>query len=113
MALVCLKRGDLHGIDLHYISEGDGPVAVLVHGLGGFAESWRRTATALRSHFRVIAFDLPGFGQSSKPNRPYTISFFHQVLEEFLETLGVEKVRLVGHSLGGAVALAYAMARPE
>ena len=113
MALIRLKRGDLHGIDLHYISVGEGPVTVLVHGLGGFAESWRRTVTALGSRCRVIAFDLPGFGQSSKPNRPYTLVFFRQVLEELLETLDVGKARLVGHSLGGAVALVYALARPE
>src|SRR5262245_58128521 len=98
MARISLKRRDLHGIDLHYISEGEGPVTVLVHGLGGFAESWRRTLYALRSNSRVIAFDLPGFGQSSKPNRPYTLAFFREVLEELLEALGVEKVRLVGHS---------------
>jgi pimeloyl-ACP methyl ester carboxylesterase len=113
MALIRLRRGELDGIDLHYVSVGQGPVTLLIHGLGGFAESWRRTLAALAPCSHAIALDLPGFGQSSKPNRPYTLGFFGQVLEELLEALGVERIRLVGHSLGGAVALAFALAHPE
>ncbi len=113
MARIRLRRRELDGIELHYVSMGRGPVTLLVHGLGGFAESWHRTLAALAPSSHVIAFDLPGFGQSSKPNRPYTIGFFAQVVEELLELLDVERVRLVGHSLGGGVALAFALARPE
>src|SRR5262245_46038829 len=113
MATIRLRRGELDGIYLHYVSAGQGPVTVLVHGLGGFAESWRGTLEALGPYSQLIALDLPGFGQSAKPNRHYTLGFFSKVLEEFLEALAVERVRLVGHSLGGAVALAFAMAHPE
>ena len=113
MARICLGRGEPDGIDLHYVSAGHGPVILLVHGLGGFAESWRQTLEALEPHSRTIALDLPGFGQSGKPDRPYTLGFFAQVLEELLEALGVGRIRLVGHSLGGAVALAFALAHPE
>lgn len=107
-----LRRGDLDGIDLHYISAGQGPVTLLVHGLGGFAESWRQTLGALAPSSCAIAFDLPGFGQSAKPNRPYSLEFFARVVEELLDAIEVEHVRLVGHSLGGGIALAFAMARP-
>jgi pimeloyl-ACP methyl ester carboxylesterase len=110
---VRLRQRDLDGIELHYVSMGRGPVTLLVHGLGGFAESWHRTLVGLAPSSRVVAIDLPGFGQSTKPNRAYTIGFFAQVVEEFLELLEIERVRLVGHSLGGGVALAFALARPE
>jgi pimeloyl-ACP methyl ester carboxylesterase len=113
MARIRLRRGGLDGIELHYVSAGRGPVTLLVHGLGGFAESWHRTLAALEPYSRVIALDLPGFGQSTKPVRPYTLSFFAQVVEELVEVLEVERVRLVGHSLGGSVALAFALAHPE
>jgi len=113
MARVRLRRGELDGLDLHYTTAGDGPVTLLIHGLGGFAESWRRTHAALESHSRVIALDLPGFGQSSKPRRSYTLPFFARAVEGLLEELGIERVRLVGHSLGAGVALAFALRQPE
>jgi pimeloyl-ACP methyl ester carboxylesterase len=113
MARIRLRRQELDGIDLHYVSAGRGPVTLLVHGLGGFAESWHRTLAALEPYSRVIALDLPGFGQSTKPNCHYTVGFFAKVVQELLDVLEVERVRLVGHSLGGAVALAFALARPD
>lgn len=113
MARVRLRRGELDGLDLHYTTTGDGPVTVLIHGLGGFAESWRGTRAALESHSRIIALDLPGFGQSSKPRRGYTLPFFAKAVEGLLEELGIERARLVGHSLGAGVALAFALRQPE
>jgi pimeloyl-ACP methyl ester carboxylesterase len=113
MARIRLGRGELDGLELHYTSAGQGPPTLLIHGLGGFAESWRETLAALEPHARVIAVDLPGFGQSAKPRRAYTLDFFARVVEGFLDALDVERVRLVGHSLGGGVALAFALAAPE
>ncbi len=113
MARIRLRRGELDGLEIYYVSTGQGPATLLIHGLGGFAESWRETLAALEPHSRVIAFDLPGFGQSAKPNRPYTLGFFARVVDELLEALEVERVRLVGHSLGGGVALAFALACPD
>jgi pimeloyl-ACP methyl ester carboxylesterase len=113
VARIRLRRGDLDGLELHYTSAGDGPATLLIHGLGGFAESWRETLGALESHARVIAFDLPGFGQSAKPCRFYGLGFFADVVGGLLEGLGLEQVRLVGHSLGGGIALAFALAHPE
>jgi pimeloyl-ACP methyl ester carboxylesterase len=113
MARVRLRRGELDGLDLHYTSTGNGPVTILIHGLGGFAESWRGTQAALESHSRIVALDLPGFGQSSKPRRAYTLAFFAQAVEGLLEELGIERVRLVGHSLGAGVALAISLRQPE
>jgi pimeloyl-ACP methyl ester carboxylesterase len=107
-----LRGGDLDGLLLHYLEEGQGPATVLVHGLGGFAESWRHNVPELARHGRVIALDLPGFGRSGKPRRAYTLDFLAQALDRFLRALGVDTVRLVGHSLGGAVAARFALEHP-
>jgi pimeloyl-ACP methyl ester carboxylesterase len=108
-----LEQGPVDGLELHYTTAGRGPVTLLVHGLGGFAESWRYTAAALSAHSTVIAVDLPGFGQSAKPRRAYTLDFFAQALDGLLRFLAVERVRLIGHSLGGAIALSFALAHPR
>lgn len=110
---ISLVGGDLDGLGLHYVREGRGPATVLIHGLGGFAESWRGTIAALRGQGTVIALDLPGFGRSAKPRREYRLSFHARAVEGLLRGLGVERVRLVGHSLGGAVAVAHAVLFPE
>jgi len=107
-----LRGGDLDGLVLHYLAEGRGPATALVHGLGGFAESWRHNIPALACHGRVIALDLPGFGRSGKPRRPYTLDFLARALDGLLRGLGVDTVRLVGHSLGGAVAARFALDHP-
>jgi pimeloyl-ACP methyl ester carboxylesterase len=85
---------------------------VLLHGLGGFAESWRRTLDALAARADVLALDLPGFGLSAKPRSPYGLEFFVRALRGFLDAAGVGQVSLVGHSLGGAIAVAYTLTHP-
>ena len=109
MSDIRLRGGDLDGLLLHYLEEGWGPATVLVHGLGGFAESWRHNIPELARHGRVIALDLPGFGRSGKPRRAYTLDFLARALDGLLRALGVDTVRLVGHSLGGAVAARFAL----
>ncbi len=113
MPLLRLSGGELDGLDLYYTVTGRGPATLLIHGLGGFAESWRRTIAALSPHGRVIALDLPGFGQSAKPRRPYSLAFLAGAVAGLLRALDVDRVRLVGHSLGGAVATVYALGSPD
>ncbi len=112
MPELTLRGGELDGLTLHYVAEGSGPPVLLVHGLGGFAESWRHNLPALGRQAAVYALDLPGFGQSSKPVRPYSLGFFVNVLEGFRKNLELARPTLVGHSLGGAVVAAYALAHP-
>lgn len=112
MPEIQLVGGPLDGLALHYLVEGSGPTTLLIHGLGGFAESWRHTLPELARHGTVIALDLPGFGRSGKPPVTYRLSFHAEAVAGFLRALGIEQVRLVGHSLGGAVAAAYAFAHP-
>lgn len=112
MPEVRLEGGPVDGLALHYVRQGRGPSIVLLHGLGGFAESWRGTIDALAKRADVLALDLPGFGLSAKPRTRYDLDFFTRVLHGFLDVTGVGQASLVGHSLGGAVAVAYALTRP-
>jgi pimeloyl-ACP methyl ester carboxylesterase len=113
--VVRLAGGDLDGVAVHYIaagSPGSGPATVLVHGLASFAESWRHLVVPLACHGRVLALDLPGFGQSAKPRRAYRLGVLVEALAGFLRALGLQRVTLVGHSLGGGVAAAFTLAHP-
>ena len=112
MPEVRLEGGEIDGLALHYVRRGRGPAVVLLHGLGGFAESWRCTLDALAGRADVQAVDLPGFGRSGKPRARYDLTFFARALHGFLDGLGLGQVSLVGHSLGGAIAVAYALTHP-
>jgi len=112
MPLLQLRGGEVDGLSLHYLVEGRGPAVVLVHGLGGFAESWRHNVGPLAERATVYSLDLPGFGRSAKPFAHYGLADFAGALHGFIEALGLPPVALVGHSLGGAVALTYALTHP-
>src|SRR5207247_2601887 len=75
-----LRGGEVDGLDLHYLVEGRGPAVVLVHGLGGFAESWRHTLRGLAARTTVYALDLPGLGASAKPRTRYRLPYFAPAL---------------------------------
>jgi len=107
-----LRGGEVDGLSLHYLVQGQGPAVILVHGLGGFAESWRHNVGALADRATVYALDLPGYGLSAKPRTRYGLTYFARALHGFVESLGLGQVSLVGHSLGGAVAVTYALTHP-
>lgn len=107
-----LKGGEVDGLDLHYVVEGRGPAVILLHGLGGFAESWRHTLRTLAGRTTVYALDLPGFGASAKPRARYRLPYFAGALHGFVEALGIREASLVGHSLGAAIAVTYALTHP-
>lgn len=86
---------------------------LLVHGLGDEADTWRHLIPRLMARHRVIAPDLPGFGRSDQPARPYTLPFFQEVLLELLDALGIGRAALVGHSLGAAIVQSMALDHPE
>jgi pimeloyl-ACP methyl ester carboxylesterase len=103
----------LNGFDAYYEEHGRGTPLVLVHGLGGSTMSWQRVVVALSESFRVIAYDLRGLGQSGTPPPPYSLAMLVADLHALVQELGLERVALLGHSLGGAVTLAYAAEHPE
>ena len=108
-----LRAGEVDGLSLHYLVEGRGPAVVLVHGLGSFAESWRHNVPALAERATVYAVDLPGFGRSAKPRGRYGLDYLARALRGFMDALGLGSASLVGHSLGGAVCLTYALTHPS
>ena len=105
------------GYRIHYLAEGprNGPVVVLVHGLGGRAEDWINLAPWLaKAGFRVYMPDLPGYGRSEKPaNFSYSVPDEAAVVVAFMDELGLSQVDLGGWSMGGWVVQIVAGAHPE
>lgn len=91
---------------------GDLPL-LFVHGLGDEADTWRRVLPALAAHRRVIAIDLPGFGRSDKPDAPYSVPWYADILRDLLDTLQIGRVVLIGHSLGAVTSHWLALESPE
>ncbi|MFB3925195.1 MAG: alpha/beta fold hydrolase [Syntrophales bacterium] len=91
-----------------------GRAVALIHGFGASVEIWERNIQALSAGgHRVYAVDLPGFGRSDKPVGPYDSSFFTRFVDGFLAAVNIEKVTLVGLSMGGGICLHYALHHPE
>ena len=104
----------LEKLRIHYLEAGEGEPMLLVHGWPTSAYLWRKMIPVLASKFRVIALDLPGFGHSDKPlDASYSFPFFRGVFDEFVEALGLEKMHIVVHDLGGPVGLFWAVHNPE
>jgi pimeloyl-ACP methyl ester carboxylesterase len=99
---------------ISYLEAGQGDPVVALHGLGATKASLLPTVAALADRFRMIALDLPGFGDSAKPiGAPYDARFFAESVVETLDALGIERAHLVGNSLGGRVALEVGLQSPE
>jgi pimeloyl-ACP methyl ester carboxylesterase len=103
----------LHGDDFHYVKVGSGPVLVLIHGILGSRRDWEQLVSLLERDFTVIAPDLLGHGDSAKPRGDYTLGGHAGRLRDLLDMLGVRRATLVGHSLGGGVAMQFAWLFPE
>jgi pimeloyl-ACP methyl ester carboxylesterase len=103
----------LHGQELHYLRRGSGPALVLIHGILGSRRSWAQLTSLLAEDFTVIAPDLLGHGDSAKPRGDYSLGAHAGRLRDLLDELGVERATLVGHSLGGGVALQFAWLFPR
>jgi pimeloyl-ACP methyl ester carboxylesterase len=86
---------------------GDAPPLVLIHGLANSIEIWDRVLPRLAANFRVVAFDLPGFGQASRPDTAYDASFFAAQLTALLDSLNIARTHLVGSSLGASTILRF------
>lgn len=92
---------------VHYSDSGKGSVIVLLHGYLESSEVWNSFAAKLASEFRVITVDLPGCGLSDIYGEVHSMEFMAIAIKELTDTLGINKVFLTGHSLGGYVALAF------
>lgn len=107
------RHVEVEGVDIAFVDEGprDGAELpmVLVHGLGATLDHWALAVPLLSKTRRVVAFDLPGFGRSGKPDRVYSPAEFVAILRAFAVQLGLERFVLVGHSMGGAISAEFTL----
>lgn len=101
------------GVNTFFIEAGKGPPVILLHGLGATNASFLPTFMELAKDHHVIAPDLPGHGDSAKPIRRYHAGFFARWLDAFVTELGLDRVTLIGNSMGGRVALEFGLRHPE
>lgn len=107
---VSRKSVEVYGQKISYLEAGTGPTLVLLHGLGSSAElEWAPIIPELAQHYHVIALDQLGFGESSKPLIGYGVQTWVDMLTPFLKQLHIEHFGLVGGSLGGWIAVKYAV----
>jgi pimeloyl-ACP methyl ester carboxylesterase len=105
----------IDGRRVHYVDmgSGEGPPVVLVHGISGNWQNWIENLPRLSRERRVLALDLPGFGQSERPAGRITMSGYGRTVDALAETLDLGEVALVGNSMGGFVAAETAIQFPE
>lgn len=105
------RDGDAHRTV--FFDAGQGEPIVFVHGLGGNLTHWQFVAPPLAGSHRVLGLDLPGFGESLRPDTPYSYDRMAQAVLSLMDRRGVDRATVVGHSFGGAVATQLALDRPE
>lgn len=111
---VVRRTVQVQGLDLSYLEAGAGPPILLLHGWPTQAALWREMLPVIGRTHRVIALDLPGFGRSSKPlGASYSFRFYEGFIAAFLARLGLDRVGLVLHDLGGPVGLYWAVRQPD
>lgn len=108
------KETDIPGFHIVYLEGGQGAPLLLIHGFGADKDNWTRVSRFLTPQFHVIAPDLPGFGESSKPEGAgYKIADQVMYLHALVQKLGLKEVSLGGNSMGGDIAASYAAHFPE
>jgi pimeloyl-ACP methyl ester carboxylesterase len=106
-------QAELHGHNVVYRTAGSGPAVVLIHGMINSSRHWREVAERLAVDHTVIAPDLIGHGDSATPRGDYSIGAHAAAIRDLLSALGVRSATIVGHSLGGGVAMQFFWQFPE
>ncbi|WP_104524868.1 alpha/beta fold hydrolase [Blastococcus atacamensis] len=103
----------VHGHKRAFVRAGDGPALLLLHGIGNNCRTWAKVIDRLAATHTVIAPDLLGHGDSDKPRGDYSLAAYANGMRDLLSILDVEQATVVGHSLGGGIALQFAYQFPE
>jgi pimeloyl-ACP methyl ester carboxylesterase len=102
------------GIQVAYVDEGKGDqTLIFIHGLGSYLPAWKKNIEGLKGQYRCIAIDLPGYGKSSKGKYEGSMQSYAKIVHEVINALALDKVTLVGHSMGGQISILAALAYPE
>ncbi len=105
---------DLDGYQVHYRDEGSGAVLLLLHGTASNLHTWREWTDTLKTRYRIIRVDLPGFGLSGPTKeRDYSMAAYSRFLDRFLDALHIDSCAIAGNSLGGQIAWNYALDQPR
>src|SRR3954464_10773416 len=104
---------DVHGRPMNFVEAGSGPVLLLIHGMAGTCANWESVIEPLAIDHTVIAPDFPGHGASAPGGGDYSLGALASSLRDLMLTLGHERATLVGHSLGGGVAMQFTYQFPE
>jgi epoxide hydrolase 4 len=104
-----------NGVKLHYVTQGEGDLMLMLHGFPEFWYSWRHQMMAFAPDYKVVAVDLRGYNESDKPKErdAYRLSILVEDIKGVIEGLGYDRCILVGHDWGGAIAWAFAQTYPE
>jgi pimeloyl-ACP methyl ester carboxylesterase len=103
---------EVDGLPIRYLSAGEGPPLVLLHGAGDNTLDWQWVMPALAATHRVYAPDLPGSPDSARPAADYSPAFFERFVAAFVDALNIGRAMFVGNSLGGFIALRLALSEP-
>ena len=103
----------VHGREVSYLEAGEGPLLLLIHGMAGTARNWETVIEPLALHNQVVAPDFPGHGDSAPGGGDYSLGSLASGLRDLMIALGHDRATLVGHSLGGGVALQFTYQFPE
>lgn len=104
---------DVNGVTINYEASGQGPPLLLLHGWGGRIGSMQPVANALLDLRTCYILDFPGFGESSPPSAPWSVTEYTECLASFMQKAGIGRADIVAHSFGGRVALLLAAIYPE
>jgi len=113
MNAVEINTVTLHGRAVTYAEAGSGPLLLLIHGMAGTYDNWQAVIEPLAQRHTVLAPDLPGHGTSAPNGGDYSLGTLAAGLRDLLIALGRERATLVGHSLGGGIAMQFAYQFPE
>lgn len=110
-----VKNAELsNDVHLAYVDEGKGKETIIfIHGLGTYLRAWEKNIDALKSDYRVIAVDLPGYGKSSKNPHEGTMTYYASIIVELMNKLNIENAVLAGHSMGGQISMVTAIQYPN
>jgi len=108
-----IQHVSLHGHRVGYRMAGEGPLIVLIHGITSRSDVWLEAMAVLADRYTVVAPDLLGHGRSAKPRGDYSLGAYASGARDLLGVLGFERGTVVGHSLGGGIALQFAYQFPE